>query len=388
VVVNGVFGIPDIQPQQATKKADEIIRWLIEADVIDANGKINKDFDRTKDLIVEIPSEFARMKDEILNTCAELQTKNHFPPAKVFVTNRRRDDQFLTAEFKSLWDSICARTRYSVEFNSDEVSQAAIKYLDDPKTSPTIPKRKVVVEMGEQRLTQRAVEAEQGGAVRALTVEAVPRQLTDIVAWLVEHTRLTRKSIVQILKGIRKDKLDQIFNNEVVFLEQVRSAIETVIADVCTTGVKYWKRQPGDNEKFLVEDLFGGDEEVDLSRSVPISKGLYEYVVWDSEIERDFALALDKDKRVRLIVKLPERYLIETPAGGYNPDWAIVMDDGGVVYLVRETKGSDDLSALRFPTERMKILYGAQHFEAIGADYDWLVNAGQLRPGSRKLRHP
>jgi type III restriction enzyme len=242
--------------------------------------------------------------------------------------------------------------------------------------------------MGEQRLTQRAVEAEQGGAVRALTVEAVPRQLTDIVAWLVEHTRLTRKSIVQILKGIRKDKLDQIFNNEVVFLEQVRSAIETVIADVCTTGVKYWKRQPGDNEKFLVEDLFGGDEEVDLSRSVPISKGLYEYVVWDSEIERDFALALDKDKRVRLIVKLPERYLIETPAGGYNPDWAIVMDDGGVVYLVRETKGSDDLSALRFPTERMKILYGAQHFEAIGADYDWLVNAGQLRPDSRKLRHP
>ena len=116
------------------------------------------------------------------------------------------------------------------------------------------------------------------------------------------------------------------------------------------------------------------------------AKGLYDYVVCDSETEKIFAAALDADDRAKLIVKLPDNYKIETPVGGYNPDWAIVLEDGDVVYMVRETKGGRDLSKLQFPTERMKILYGVKHFDAIGADYDWLEKASEVEPRSRIKR--
>ena len=46
-----------------------------------------------------------------------------------------------------------------------------------------------------------------------------------------------------------------------------------------------------------------------------------------------------------------------------------------------------ELPRLQFPAERMKILYGAQHFEAISADYDWLVTAAEVEPLSRNKRH-
>ena len=62
------------------------------------------------------------------------------------------------------------------------------------------------------------------------------------------------------------------------------------------------------------------------------------------------------------------------------------LEDGEVVYLVRETKGGRDLSKLQFPTERMKILYGVKHFDAVGADYDWLEKASEVEPKSRVKR--
>jgi len=274
-----------------------------------------------------------------------------------------------------------------VEFDSGEVVQHVKARLENLKDCPRINKRKIQVDIGDVGIDQKGIEADTSAVERIVEIDTTPKPITDVVAWLVENTRLTRKSIVQILKTVRKDKLAEIFNNEQAFLEQVRSAIEYVVSDICTTGITFWKRQPGDDDKFLVDDLFGGDEEVDVTRSVRIEKGLYDYVVCDSDIERTFAAVLDGDPRVRLIVKLPDRYVIETPAGGYNPDWAVVMDHGGVVYLVRETKSERDLSKLRFPSERMKILYGAQHFEAISADYDWLVTADELEPLSRHKRH-
>lgn len=386
VVVNGVFGDQTLEPSEAKRKADEIMRWLITVNIVDGEGRIKDDFDRKADLDIEIPTEFKRLKDEILDACAELQAKNHFPPAKVFELNKRHDDRFETDNFKALWESICARTRYSVEFDSDEVVQRVRTRLENANDSPRIYKRKIQVDIGEAKIDQGGIETDKSAVKRIVTIETTARPITDVVAWLVENTRLTRKSIVQILKSVRNDKLAEIFNNEQAFLEQVRSAIEHVVSDVCTSGITYWKRQPGDDDMFLVDDLFGGDEEVDVTRAVRITKGLYDYVVCDSDIERTFAAALDQNPQVRLIVKLPDGYVIQTPAGGYNPDWAVVMDHGGVVYLVRETKGDRDLSKLQFPAERMKILYGAQHFEAISADYDWLVTADQVSPQSRQRR--
>ena len=335
---------------------------------------------------MEIPEEFRRLKDEILDVCAGVRAKNHLPPVENFVLNKRHEARFKSKEFESLWKSIRSRTRYSVEFDSPTVVKMVKERLENVQLSPTILKPKIVLEMSKLQYTQSGIETERSVIERARSVEARAHQLTDIVAWLVENTRLTRSSIVEILRSIKPSKLSEVFINEQAFLEQVRSAIEFVIGDVCTQTVVYEKRGPGDDDQFLIDKLFCGDEDVDLNRAVKIEKGLYEYVVCDSDTEKKFARALDRDKRAKLIVKLPDKYEIETPVGGYNPDWAIVLEDGEVVYLVRETKGGTDLDKLQFPKERMKILYGVKHFDAIGADYDWLEKASQVKPKSRIKR--
>jgi type III restriction enzyme len=386
VVRNGVRGDQTLDPKEAQRRANEIIKWLIEVEVLDNSGKVKEKFDPKDDLSVEIPEEFKRLKDEILNVCAGVRTKNHIAPVENFALNKRKEERFKSKEFENLWKSIRTRTRYSVEFDSPTVVKMVKERLEDVQASPKIVKPKIVIEMSKLNFAQGGIETEKSVIERTRSLEARPSQVTDIVAWLVENTRLTRKSIVEILRTVRTAKLEEVFINEQAFLEQVRSAIEHVIGDVCTKTVVYEKRAPGDDDQFLMDKLFRGDEEVDLNRSVKIEKGLYDYVVCDSDTEKRFAAALDLDKRAKLIVKLPDNYEIETPVGGYNPDWAIVLEDGEVVYLVRETKGGTDLEKLQFPKEKMKILYGVKHFDAIGTDYDWLEKASQVKPKSRAKR--
>ena len=63
----------------------------------------------------------------------------------------------------------------------------------------------------------------------------------------------------------------------------------------------------------------------------------------DSKIEREFVKELDTSTEVVVYAKLPRGFLIPTPVGDYNPDWAIAFKDGTEVkhvYFVAETKGS------------------------------------------------
>ena len=96
------------------------------------------------------------------------------------------------------------------------------------------------------------------------------------------------------------------------------------------------------------------------------NKSVFESVLYDSEIERSFADALERNESVKLYVKLPSWFKIPTPLGSYNPDWAVVVDHDGQekLYFVVETKGS--LVALDLRTgESDKIDCGAKHFEAL-----------------------
>src|SRR5690606_5512320 len=95
----------------------------------------------------------------------------------------------------------------------------------------------------------------------------------------------------------------------------------------------------------------------------------FDYVVWDSQIECDFAEKLDSREDVKLFMKLPAKFKIDTPVGPYNPDWAIIKQVGGEdrIYMIRETKGTSNNFLLR-PTEAAKIKSATQHFKAIGVE--------------------
>ena len=98
---------------------------------------------------------------------------------------------------------------------------------------------------------------------------------------------------------------------------------------------------------------------------------------YDSEVEREFAKRLDEREDIKLFVKLPGWFVIDTPVGNYNPDWAILKHDGQALYLVRETKGTKDFLKLR-TAEADKVRCGQKHFEAIGVPFAVVVTADEV----------
>jgi type III restriction enzyme len=112
----------------------------------------------------------------------------------------------------------------------------------------------------------------------------------------------------------------------------------------------------------------------------PAEHSLYNPVIVDSDPERDFIQILESREDVKVYVKLPRWFTVDTPIGTYNPDWAIVIesvDEHGepteepTLYLVHETKDTRDMDKLR-PDEARKIACGQKHFgDALGVCFDW-----------------
>ena len=105
----------------------------------------------------------------------------------------------------------------------------------------------------------------------------------------------------------------------------------------------------------------------------------------DSDTELAFATKLEGEDRVVVYAKLPRGFVIPTPGGDYNPDWAIAFEDQAAgtkhIYFVAETKGSMLDEDLR-PGERQRIECATQFFDDVVADvryekidgYDELMN--------------
>ena len=120
--------------------------------------------------------------------------------------------------------------------------------------------------------------------------------------------------------------------------------------------------------------------------SEQLKKHVYDYVVTDSEIEKSFVQELDNSEEVVVYAKLPRGFLIPTPVGDYNPDWAISFKEGSVrhIYFVAETKGSMSSMDLR-QIEKSKIDCARKFFYELGLQinqdnvkYDVVTDYGKL----------
>jgi restriction endonuclease len=72
------------------------------------------------------------------------------------------------------------------------------------------------------------------------------------------------------------------------------------------------------------QELFKNEELINYLTALQVNHSVYEYIVYDSQVEREFAQKLDGRTDIKLFVKLPGWFEIDTPIGKYNPDWAIL----------------------------------------------------------------
>jgi type III restriction enzyme len=121
------------------------------------------------------------------------------------------------------------------------------------------------------------------------------------------------------------------------------------------------------NEHFHAQELFEQEELTGyLKNLLKAEKSVYEQVIYDSDTEAGFADQLEKNSAVKVYTKLPGWFTVPTPLGGYNPDWAVLIEEDGAerLYFVVETKGGLFADALR-DRERAKVDCGKAHFKAL-----------------------
>ena len=202
----------------------------------------------------------------------------------------------------------------------------------------------------------------------------------DVIGKLMTATRLTRRTVIKILRGIDKNVFEQLKNNPEEF---VLTAANIINDEKAATLIEHIKYIPT-NETYELSIFTGAHLTGTLGKNVIETKRkhLYDHLIYDSNVEKNFAEDLEADDNVTVYVKLPSGFYIPTPIGKYNPDWAIVFREGTVkyIYFVAETKGSMDSMQLRL-IESAKIDCAREHFKTISngnVRYDVVNNYEEL----------
>jgi type III restriction enzyme len=365
--------IVDGTEQPIGRDAAETIRAaLVEQNMLDADGRIQPAFDpKRKDFKLELPETHRDLAPALVDLLAAYQIERHIRRDKDERVNRLRKEVTLSSEFQTLWDRIKPRTTYRVEFDTEALVRRAV---DAIRSMEKIEAPKIRVAAGQVQVAKGGVRTTAMSVAEERATYGA-RGLPDMLAYLQNETELTRFTLVRILKG--SGRLKDVFENPQRFLDQVAAILKHELHRLLVDGIKY-ERLPGNGADAEWEMLlFKNEELVNYLTALQVKKSVYEYIVYDSEVEREFARKLDEREDIKLFVKLPSWFQVDTPVGKYNPDWAILKHDGQALYLVRETKGTREFLKLR-TSEADKVRCGQRHFEVIGVPFAVVVSADEV----------
>ena len=277
------------------------------------------------------------------------------------------ENKLAMPEFKALWAKINAKSTYVVDFDTEELIRKAVQSLD---RKLRVSKIVFKVETGtmdtiksKEELVSGTSFVKEKSASYGHTITASTNVKYDLIGKLVEETGLTRKAVIQILKGIQPSVFKQFKDNPEEFIIKAAALINDEKATAIIEHITYDVMDDHYGTEVFTDPTMKGRLGVNAMKA---KKHLYDHIVYDSSNEQKFATELDTNTNVAVYVKLPDGFYISTPVGHYNPDWAIAFYEGTVkhIYFVAETKGSMNSMQLRL-IEESKIHCAREHFKAI-----------------------
>lgn len=316
--------------------------------------------DRDINLLTVITNESYRQYLERLQTEYQEEVGEKAPPVeerRQRVKIKRKNDVLKGVLFKNLWNRVSPKAKYIVNINSSKFIEQCIKEIQkiDVK-APQISIKKVRVD----KITSEDIDEE---FIREASEKTEISKVLNLITFIERETNLTRKTIFKILKEAKN--FNYFFSNPQKYAEKVIEVIKECKKSFEVKNIKYIDLGESYDVNLLGEEMTSYDKHV-----LKVQKSIYDGIIKDSKIEEDFAKALDKDSRIKLFIKLPDWYVIETPAGNYTPDWAIVVErvqDGlneEKIYFVVETKGTNNIYELK-PEEKIKIESAKKRFALI-----------------------
>ena len=366
--------------------ARQIEFYLIQNGFVDFDKKITEKYHESKreGTLPELPSDLQPHAAAVFQLVDSV-----FDDSQIPIPDDGRKGQILLPnanlekkEFQELWSRINRQAAYTVHFETSELIDKCIKYLNSELHVAPL---QYYIQRGEQR-EEATYDDIQDGQAFTVKESAVGEGRSsenftvkyDLIGNIAEETQLKRETIASILKKLDKSVFKQFRRNPEDFLAQSSRLINEQKATVIIEHLAY-----NPLEKTHSLDIFTSHKDkVDLSRGMPVNRHVYDYVFTDSETERKFVTELDTSTEVVVYSKLPRGFYIPTPVGNYNPDWAIAFETGKVrhLYFVAETKGSMSSMELR-GIEKSKIECARRFFAEITNEevkYDVIDSYDQL----------
>ena len=357
---------------------------------ITKQGELTQKFHDDKQQEILYFGDFNEYKQDIVKRLDAVFNPNSVRPENARQVREAKFDtrKFERKEFQEMWRKINHKTYYTVDFKTEDLINRAVIALDNHLQVTNINIHVVEgtmdgIKSKDQLNAGEAMKVK--GAHTSTIHELVGDKVKyDLVGKLVEDTGLTRRTIVAILQKITPNTFFKFKTNPEEFIIRAANIINECKAIAVIEHVKYHKLNKEFDSDIFSASALKGKLGVNAMES---DKSLYDLVVVDSQgIEMNFAKDLESQKEVAVYTKLPGGFYINTPAGHYNPDWAIVFKEGADIkhiYFVAETKGyaKDEINDYR-DTEKIKIECARRHFATISdstVTYDVVKSYNELR---------
>lgn len=356
--------------------ATDIEFYLIQNGYVDKKRNItDKYHDELKSgELAEMPDELVPYADEVIALIngvfseSQLQIIDDGRKPKSNPLNANFDK----AEFKALWNRINKKAVYKVDFDSAELITKCIAALNSElRVTPL----QYTIQAGVQRrqLTDGQLKSGDGFTVQDTKTDAYNASIRsqvryDLLAKLGDNAKLTRKTVAEILTGIQPAVFAQFKENPEHFITEASRLLNEQKATMVIERLHYDEIAG----EYDVDIFTANQSKQDFTKAgEKLKHHIYDYAITDSKVERDFVTELDTSHEVVVYAKLPRGFLIPTPVGDYNPDWAISFKKDSVkhIYFVAETKGTMSSMKLR-EIEHTKIKCARKFFDEINQKID------------------
>lgn len=279
---------------------------------------------------------------------------------------KRNPSSEIDKAFRKYWSALSKKTEYTMAFDEDNLIKESVERINQI----TIPD--FIIEASSFLIN---TITEEGKNDTFQGSENIIQKTTftplDLIEELSENTGVSYNTLFKIIN--RMTNLDQMVKNPPRFIHEASVIIRDVELDEMIRGLDY--QITGESYPFDFNDFVKNIAKTGYVDTP--HKGVFDKMLVDSDVERNFSLDADKDAEVVCFLKLPSWYKIKTPIGNYEPDFGLVMKrkslktgDENEFYFVIETKGTNDINDKKALTESevYKIRCAMKHFEKLGLE--------------------
>ena len=356
--------------------ASQIYRYLAKNDYSTDADEIAPAYHEAKEKneLAALPEEIKPYAEGIFKLIDSVFSESDLPKiddgraSKTNLLNKNFD----RVEFQKLWKKINKKAVYTVTFDTAELIDKCVSALN---SHLRVRKLSYKLEIGAQREKISSDKIREGEAFDKDTSSSIERGSSvhssvkyDLLGKIAGQTNLTRHTIAKMLQGIEKAIFAQFKENPENFIAEASRIIEEQKSTIIIEKIEYSML----DECYDIDIFTANQSGQDFKKaSDQLKKHVYDYVITDSKVERNFVQEIDNSDEVVVYAKLPRGFHIPTPVGNYNPDWAISFKEGSVrhIYFVAETKGSMSTMDLR-QIEKSKISCAKKFFCELGRQID------------------